>query len=240
MILSNVLVLALNHRSLVTFLLQDERFHLVDGTDDVNLAQCLLQKKHYDILIIQDTLPGTDGAHYLHVLAQNRSPIMPRTLLLTSFAQTETTDYDAYLPIDVPLSSIANAAHKLWELPVPALCRANFQSRMDIAHSILSDMNMPVSFKGTKAIACGAAILSCCCRNDLPVGKWLYPHIASRLGCSPADVERNIRTAAEYTWLKGNLDSIHRYFGISYDANKGKPTNAELLYTLADHVRRKL
>ena len=47
-----------------------------------------------------------------------------------------------------------------------------------------------------------------------------------------------MRTAVESTWLHGNLEAIQQLFGFSVDADRGKPTNAEFLSMLAEHVRR--
>jgi len=121
---------------------------------------------------------------------------------------------------------------------MPILCLNGFQERLDLGRNLLDQMKFPTHFKGTDAIAYGSALLSCSFRNDHLLRGWLYPHIAQYFSCSVASVERNIRTAVEYAWLKGDLEVIQQYFGLSYDAEKGKPTNAELLYTIADHIRR--
>jgi two-component system response regulator (stage 0 sporulation protein A) len=50
-------------------------------------------------------------------------------------------------------------------------------------------------------------------------------------------VERAIRHAIEVAWSRGNLDALQRYFGGIVSAEKGRPTNAECIATLAEWVR---
>ena len=47
-------------------------------------------------------------------------------------------------------------------------------------------------------------------------------------------IERSIRYAIEKTWEKGNYKKINQVFGYSVDRERGKPTNREFLFLLAD------
>lgn len=82
--------------------------------------------------------------------------------------------------------------------------------------------------------------LDCACAPGLVQGKKLYPHLAQRFGTTPGAVEKAVRSAIERTWLSGSLPEIQRLFGLSVDAEKGKPTNLECIAMLAEHVRRML
>lgn len=57
----------------------------------------------------------------------------------------------------------------------------------------------------------------------------LYPLIAGRFGMSAAGVERSLRLCIESTWTHGSLAALERFFGMSVDPEKGKPTNAAFL-----------
>lgn len=57
----------------------------------------------------------------------------------------------------------------------------------------------------------------------------LYPMIAARHGMTPAGVERSLRLLIESTWTHGSLGALERFFGMSVDPEKGKPTNAAFL-----------
>lgn len=52
-----------------------------------------------------------------------------------------------------------------------------------------------------------------------------------------SNIERNIRYAIEKTWEIGNTEMIYKTFGYTINAEKGKPTNSEFLFLLADNIK---
>lgn len=50
------------------------------------------------------------------------------------------------------------------------------------------------------------------------------------------NVERNIRYAIENTWEHGDIKQIDKIFGYTVDKEKGKPTNREFIFMIADKV----
>lgn len=66
-------------------------------------------------------------------------------------------------------------------------------------------------------------------------------HIYEQVGCSFSvkriNVERNIRYAIESTWEQGNVNEIDKLFGYTVDREKGKPTNSEFIFLLADKIK---
>lgn len=65
----------------------------------------------------------------------------------------------------------------------------------------------------------------------------LYPMIAARHGMTAAGVERSLRLCIESTWSHGSLAALERFFGMSVDPEKGKPTNAAFLRRVSALVR---
>ena len=65
----------------------------------------------------------------------------------------------------------------------------------------------------------------------------LYPAVAKELNSTPCRVERNMRHAIEVAWTRGDLPYTDEVFGYSVDAERGKPTNAAFIATVADYVR---
>ena len=51
------------------------------------------------------------------------------------------------------------------------------------------------------------------------------------------NVERNIRYAIEITWEKGSVNEIDKLFGYTVDREKGKPTNSEFIFLIADKIK---
>lgn len=62
---------------------------------------------------------------------------------------------------------------------------------------------------------------------------WLYERIADYYETTPLAVEKAIRYAIETAWMKGDIYYQHQMFGVSIDADKGKPTNAEFIARIA-------
>lgn len=67
--------------------------------------------------------------------------------------------------------------------------------------------------------------------------KGLYPQIAKRFDTTPTRVERAIRHAIETAWIRGDVDTLHSYFGYTIKSTKGKPTNSEFIALVADKLR---
>jgi two-component system response regulator (stage 0 sporulation protein A) len=64
----------------------------------------------------------------------------------------------------------------------------------------------------------------------------VYRQVAFYKNTSEESVERSIRYAIECAWQKGSLDSIDSLFGYTVDKERGKPTNSEFIFLLADHA----
>ncbi len=65
---------------------------------------------------------------------------------------------------------------------------------------------------------------------------YVYNNVADVFFTNKQNVERNIRYAIEKTWEKGNIENIFNVFGYTVDQEKGKPTNREFLFLIADNV----
>ena len=74
--------------------------------------------------------------------------------------------------------------------------------------------------------------------NNVTFG--LYPQIAAKFDTTATRVERGIRHLIEVTWLRGDMDTLTRYFGNTIDPDRGKPTNGEFIARLANIVNMQL
>ena len=68
----------------------------------------------------------------------------------------------------------------------------------------------------------------------------LYPQLAVIFDTTAARIERAIRHLVEVTWVRGDLETLSRYFGNTVNAERGKPTNSEFIARLANIVRQRL
>lgn len=128
----------------------------------------------------------------------------------------------------------------LWETaetPLPALSAPYAEKRLEIAGAFLDRLGMAKGFKGYRYIQTATAALCCAPQLGASLSGRLYPYLAKVYATTSGAVERAVRTAAEDTWLKGDWEAIQTLFGLTVDPEKGKPTNAELLAMLSEHVR---
>jgi len=124
--------------------------------------------------------------------------------------------------------------------PVGLLALPTLNKRKALAESLLRRLGMPDHLLGFRSTALGAAWLSAAPYPHPPARHWLYPLLAEECSVSPAAIERRIRSAIEYTWLYGDLSTQSMLFGFTVSAERGKPTNAEFLSLLSEHIRRQL
>lgn len=68
----------------------------------------------------------------------------------------------------------------------------------------------------------------------------LYPEIAKKNQTTASRVERAIRHGIESAWIKGTLDAKEKIFGDTISEQKGRPTNAQFLYTMVDYITLQL
>ena len=64
----------------------------------------------------------------------------------------------------------------------------------------------------------------------------VYQYVAECFMTTPKRVERNIRTAIEAAWSRGNMEAQHRYFGNTVSLSNGRPTNKEFIANITDRI----
>lgn len=152
--------------------------------------------------------------------------------------------YDAYCLSDAlfdPASpeALPHLVSAACAAPMGVLAEPSFENRYLLAQEMLNDLGMP-PLLGRESLSLGAAWLSAAPQPVPPAQYWLYPLLAENQHTSPAAIERRIRSVIESTWLHGNLAAQSALFGFTVSAERGKPTNAEFLSLLSEHIRLKL
>ena len=134
-------------------------------------------------------------------------------------------------PLCVPFSAqtLARAIAFVTDTPVPV-----HSSLQDEISQALLELGMKPTLAGFSL--CLRAVVRKIRRESLPMNQ-IYTAVAQETGHTPAAVERSMRTAIEFTWQHGSIDNIYRIFGNTTDPEKGKPTNACFVATLALYIR---
>ena len=106
-----------------------------------------------------------------------------------------------------------------------------------IITGIIQQLCVPAHLKGYNYLRC--AIKLCVETPALAntITKELYPGIATNYSVTSESVERNIRTAIELAWQRGNDDGFSKYFGYNKQMRKNRPTNAEFIARISDEIR---
>lgn len=107
-----------------------------------------------------------------------------------------------------------------------------------LARNVLLDIGVPEHLKGYDRLV--TAICAVVDKPDLinAITKELYPMVAKKHQDTKSRVERSIRHCIEVAWIRGDLDTLQRYFGNTVDSCKGRPTNGELIARVANVVRQ--
>ena len=99
----------------------------------------------------------------------------------------------------------------------------------------LNNIGMKRNLKGYNYVRAAIGyIIQCGAFIDVDT---VYVYVAKVFLTNKENVERNIRYAIEKTWEKGNIENINKLFGYTVDSEKGKPTNSEFLFLIADNIK---
>ncbi len=103
-------------------------------------------------------------------------------------------------------------------------------------YDILSELAVPFAIKGRDYLVRAVAIVLQQGRPQMT--KEVYPQIAAEFETKASRVERAIRHAIERVFDNANSEAIRKYFGFNISFIKGKLTNSEFIYGLAEYLRR--
>jgi len=194
-----------------------------------------------DAVVMNMTMRGVDGLGVLSRLAG--APDSPRFVLVytddgsapVSRAMELGADYCLPLPIERHL-----LASRLDLLRMRGILAAAPRRRRSVEEEIaelLHTLAIPANIKGYAYLR---EAISLSLRGEKPVSfvtKELYPAVARRFGTTPQRVERAIRHAIESAWDRGDAETLCGLFGYTVRADRGKPTNGELIAFAADRLR---
>ncbi|MFS8639617.1 MAG: sporulation transcription factor Spo0A [Symbiobacteriaceae bacterium] len=200
-----------------------------------------------DVVLLDVIMPHLDGIGVLETLVGMELPRRPHVVMLTAFGQESVSQRVAELgasyfvlkPFD--LDVLAERIRQIAGSPPKTPRRVQAASRdrnleIEITN-LLHEIGIPAHIKGYLYLR--EAIIRVVDRVELlgAVTKELYPAIAEKYDTTPSRVERAIRHAIEVAWNRGNIELMHKLFGHSIHADRGKPTNSEFIAMLADRLR---
>ena len=107
---------------------------------------------------------------------------------------------------------------------------------------LMRELGIPASLSGYKYIREAVVLLLQDQGQfyDRQVTKGLYPDIAKKFKTTWSRVERAIRHCIEVVFVRGNMKKIEEVFSYTTSMDRGKPTNSEFLFLLADEIQNKI
>lgn len=176
-------------------------------------------------------LPGAEGDALLRLLRRVRSDVHPGCALtcLRGFPVPETEFVILTRPCS--LTDIRQTLDRLLPenqpLP-PALCER--------IGRLLDDLGIP-AHPGRAHLIRAVGITLIDSRLSGQLSRRLYPALSNESGAAPAQVERAIRHCIDTAWRTGSVEEQYRIFGSTIDAQRGKPTIAQMIARCADILR---
>lgn len=108
-----------------------------------------------------------------------------------------------------------------------------------MARELLQELGCPWNLKGHDRLVSAMTLTALDPTMAQGITKQLYPEVAKQFGENSWQTERNIRTAVEEIFMRGNLMGIHSYFGAGTDVEKGKLTNKAFIIRTAQIIRQR-
>ena len=197
-----------------------------------------------DLLLMDLFLMDLDGLAVLDYLGQMNEDRRPLVFVMT------------VLPDDRLISSIKDKIvycfikplrYETVQLRVLELMRtaeladARQNDQIDILESQIAAsiraIGVPAHLKGYYYLRDAIRIYAMSeCPVDISITNDIYPTVAKLYNTRPPLVEHAMRTAIETAWTRGNLDTIHAYFGYTINDYKGKPSNLEFVAMMAERA----
>lgn len=200
----------------------------------------LVQQEHPDLVLMELNLEGMDGLDVLESLKTVEIGCKPKVLVISALLQDTITHLLSHLGVDYYL--VKPCAPERICRRIRQLGGGEQEGSVNISmerqvSTVLQAIGMPAHIQGYQFLRW--AILAVISDPDLLRGvtKQLYPLVAKQHHSTPQRVERSIRHAINMAWLRGDLDTIDRYFGNTISSQRGKPTNSEFIAMIADRLR---
>ena len=203
-------------------------------------AMAAAQKCRPDILVVDAVLPLIDGLGVVDQMKDRFGERMPRVIggCMMPFAQEGFMRRGVMTLVRVPWeeNQLAAALEEMiakvreeidWKALAPACRRAG---------NMLSGMGMKPTLRGYEYLSQAAALVWKDESRMYAVGERLYKPIARHAGTTESTVERLIRHAIESTMDSVGAHRVYDFFGNTIDPMRGKPTNAQMIGMLAQHM----
>ena len=199
------------------------------------------KKRRPDVLVIDAVLPLMDGLGVIDRLKEFYGERMPRVIggYMMPFAKEgfERRGVNCLVRVPWEPQQLGEALMQMIEKTRLEVDWTHLSAACDRAGQLLSSMGMKTTLRGYEYLANAAALAWEDESRMDAVGERLYKPVAEHCGTTEQTVERLIRHAVESAMDTVGVLRIYGFFGNTIDPMRGKPTNAEMIGMLVQHMR---
>ena len=221
-----------------------EEIRLLDSVTNGKDAIDRILAYDVNILLLDLFMPYADGIDVLEFIDRVSAARKPAVFLMTPFSDDRLLnalrDKIAYC-FTKPLN------YEIVQLRVLQLMNAALQRRTQSADRIgilekqiaagIRAIGIPAHLKGYYYLREAIRIYALCdSPQEISITNTIYPLVAETFHTKPMLVEHAIRNAIEIAWMRGNLDTLHDYFGYTVNDYRGKPSNHEFIAMMAERA----
>jgi two-component system, response regulator, stage 0 sporulation protein A len=208
-------------------------------------ALTLIRNLAPDGVVLEDLLQGIDGLGILERFDYGRGPLFLMLLACSSEALLPLylqrgAAYCLRLPVEPDMVAIRMRmllGDRPERQPAPERIGSPLPEPEAITR-LLVRIGVPAHLKGYRYLREAIRFVLARGGDVRGITKEIYPHLAHAYRTAPSRVERGIRHAIEVAWSRGDVAELHRLFGATVNRDRGRPTNAEMIAMLADHLQR--
>lgn len=210
----------------------------------------LIRNGKPDLIILDLIMPHSDGLSILEQL--NTETIFTKVLMLTAFGNDDIIKKASELGVSYfllkpfELTQLSDTIRSIclkkeYVVYAPKEIVFNMEKQDDNIEiritEVLRSVGIPANLKGYLFLREAIQMVFHNVEVMGGVTKIIYPAIAEKFHTTASRVERAIRHAIEVGWNRGSIEQIEFVFGNTVSPLKGKPTNAEFIALISDHLR---
>ena len=208
-------------------------FDVLPPVHDPRSAVDNVKENKPDLVILNATMAGSDGIEILSTIRNCPETKDTRVVVITPI-------------LDDSSNPPAMVYHRILDLTMDDEAGRTIRDEQrkceyavmaeNMANNFFRVIGIPVNLIGYAQLR--KSILYCVENSlyQINLSQDVYQYVAECFVTTPKRVERNIRTAIEAAWSRGNIEAQHRYFGNTVSQSNGRPTNKEFIANITDRI----